>query len=40
MRTVDKNDIVADLTQLGLKQGDVVIVHTSLKSMGYVCGGA
>lgn len=40
MRTVDKNNIVADLTQLGLKQGDVVIVHTSLKSIGYVCGGA
>ena len=25
---------------LGLKKGDVVMVHTSLKSMGYICGGA
>ena len=40
MKTIYKEDIVQGLTELGLKQGDVVIVHTSLKSIGYVCGGA
>ncbi|MGP1428244.1 MAG: aminoglycoside N(3)-acetyltransferase [Treponema sp.] len=40
MITVCKKDIARGLTDIGLKQGDVVIVHTSLKSIGYVCGGA
>lgn len=40
MITVCKKDIASGLTDIGLKQGDVVIVHTSLKSIGYVCGGA
>lgn len=40
MKTIYKEDIVQGLTELGLKRGDVVIVHTSLKSIGYVCGGA
>ena len=40
MKTIYKKDIVQSLTDLGLKKGDVVIVHTSLKSIGYVCGGA
>lgn len=40
MRTVSKKDIVEGLREIGLKEGDIVIVHTSLKSMGYVCGGA
>lgn len=31
MKTIYKEDIVQGLTELGLKQGDVVIVHTSLK---------
>ena len=38
MITVCKKDIARGLTDIGLKQGDVVIVHTSLKSLGYVCG--
>jgi len=29
----------ADLRQLGLAAGDVVIVHSSLKSIGYISGG-
>lgn len=32
--------LVKDLSALGLKKGDVVIVHSSLKSMGEVDGGA
>ena len=33
MKTIYKEDIVQGLTELGLKRGDVVIVHTSLKSI-------
>ena len=40
MRTVYKNDLINDLIKLGLEKGDVVMVHTSLKNIGYVCGGA
>ncbi|SFT35110.1 aminoglycoside 3-N-acetyltransferase [Lachnospiraceae bacterium XBD2001] len=40
MKTVTKTDIVTDLKNLGLTQGDTVMVHTALKSIGYVCGGA
>ncbi len=29
-----------DLRGLGLAVGDVVLVHTSLSSLGWVCGGA
>ena len=32
--------LVKDLQNLGLKKGDSVVVHSSLKSMGYVEGGA
>ena len=32
--------LVSDLKSLGLKNGDVVVVHSSLKSMGMVDGGA
>lgn len=35
-----KRDIKSKLKEIGLQEGDVVMVHTSLKSMGYVCGGA
>jgi len=37
---VTKEDIKAGLRQLGLKKGDVVGVHSSLSSFGYVEGGA
>ena len=40
MRTINKKELVNDLINLGLSNGDVVIVHTSLKKIGYVCGGA
>ena len=40
MKVVIKEDIVKELKQIGLKRGDAVMVHTSLKSMGYICGGA
>ena len=40
MKIVTKADIVAGLQEIGLKEGDTVIVHTSLSSIGYVCGGA
>ncbi|MBQ0065245.1 MAG: AAC(3) family N-acetyltransferase [Firmicutes bacterium] len=33
-----KKDIVQDLKKLGLKQGDVVLVHSSLSKIGWVIG--
>jgi len=38
--TLLKEDIKNGLRELGLKAGDVVMVHSSLSSMGYVVGGA
>ena len=38
--TVTKEDIKASALKLGIKDGDSVIVHSSLKSLGYVEGGA
>ena len=40
MKVITKETIVKELTSIGLEKDDVVMVHTSLKSMGYVCGGA
>ena len=40
MKPVIKNDILSALSSIGLKQGSTVMVHTSLSSIGYVCGGA
>ena len=40
MKVITKEDIIRELKKTGLKRNDTVIVHTSLKSMGYVCGGA
>lgn len=36
---VTVSGIVWDLGQLGVREGDVVIVHSSLSRMGWVCGG-
>lgn len=36
--TVDS--LIRDLKNLGLKAGDVVLVHASMSSLGWVCGGA
>ena len=38
--SVSKSDIIQSLKELGLRQGDIVLVHSSLKSFGYVEGGA
>jgi aminoglycoside 3-N-acetyltransferase len=35
---VSSEDIIRDLQQLGLKKGDAVMLHVSLKSMGWVIG--
>ena len=40
MKTVTRADIAQALRSVGLKRGDSVMVHASLSSMGYVCGGA
>lgn len=40
MQVVTKEQIIEELKSIGLEENDVVMVHTSLKSMGYVCGGA
>lgn len=40
MRVILKEEIVKGLKDLGVKKGDTIMVHTSLKSIGYVCGGA
>ena len=40
MRVILKEEIVQKLREVGLENGDAVMVHTSLKRMGYVCGGA
>lgn len=37
---IGHTDLVADFKKLGLKNGDTVLVHSSLKSLGYVEGGA
>lgn len=40
MKVLIKEDIINELKRVGLQKNDVVMVHTSLKSMGYICGGA
>ena len=37
---ITKEIIINGLKELGLKQGDTVLVHSSLSSFGYVDGGA
>lgn len=39
-QSVTQADIADGLRKLGLKQGDVAFVHSSLSSFGYVEGGA
>lgn len=38
--SVTRQEIVDALSRLGIARGDVVLVHSSLKSLGYVEGGA
>lgn len=40
MKTIVKGDFLREWERIGLKKGTVVMVHTSLKSPGYVCGDA
>ena len=40
MQVILKDEIIQKLKEVGLKNGDAVMVHTSLGKMGYVCGGA
>ena len=39
-KLVLKKDLDEGFKKLGLKKGDNVMVHTSLSSLGFVCGGA
>ncbi len=39
-KIVLKEDLKKGFEELGLRQGDNIIVHTSLQSLGFVCGGA
>ena len=34
------NSIYQDLNRLGINNNDIVLVHSSLSSLGWVCGGA
>ncbi len=38
-RPVTVETLVEDLTALGLQRGMIVLVHSSLSSLGWVCGG-
>ena len=40
MQVITKEDVLDALKRLGIERGDVLMVHTSLRSVGYVCGGA
>lgn len=37
---INKDDIVKDLSKIGIKKGDSILVHSSLSKMGFVKGGA
>ena len=39
-KIVLKQDILDALKQVGVQEGQAIMVHTSLKSLGFVCGGA
>ena len=39
-KIVLKQDIRAALKKIGISEGQTIMVHTSLSSMGFVCGGA
>ena len=39
-KLVTPGDIKAALRDVGVKKGQSIMVHTSLSSLGYVCGGA
>lgn len=40
MKPITKDEIMAAFSEIGLHKGQTLMVHTSLSSIGYVCGGA
>jgi aminoglycoside 3-N-acetyltransferase len=40
MKPITKDEIKKEFSRVGLKNGSIVMVHTSLGKIGYVCGGA
>ena len=40
MQPLTTSQIVSQLTDLGVEDGDAVMLHSSLKSLGWVDGGA
>ncbi|MBR3261909.1 MAG: AAC(3) family N-acetyltransferase, partial [Lachnospiraceae bacterium] len=40
MKPITKKEMKEAFAQIGLRAGTVVMVHTSLSAIGYVCGGA
>lgn len=39
-KIVLKQDILSALSEVGVCNGQTIMVHTSLSSLGFVCGGA
>ena len=39
-KLVTPDDITTALKDIGVQKGQAIMVHTSLSSLGYVCGGA
>ena len=39
-KLVTPDDITTALKEIGVQKGQAIMVHTSLSSLGYVCGGA
>ena len=39
-KLVTPDDMKTALKDLGVRKGQAIMVHTSLSSLGYVCGGA
>ena len=39
-RIVTRAELARDLARMGIERGDTLFVHSSLKSLGYVEGGA
>lgn len=37
---ITKKSLLEDLKGLGIEKGDTLLVHSSLSSLGWVCGGA
>jgi len=40
LRSLNKKDLISDIKEAGIQKGDTLALHASLKSLGYVIGGA